>query len=283
MFLGSCYTLFMRYRLMSCRRAVGCLLVAAVTIVPSPSLAQGALLPAEGKVLLAVGGWLLSYIGGKVADKVMALAEGKENEKKLDTVVATLNDHLKQDSANKAQIEGQLKMAKTQLRILRQLMAGVPNPKQLAKDREQLESDLTAIRSMLAEHEKRLDEHDQHLADNDRRLSELERQQRGFQPPQAPPAPGQTPSPRSPKAGGRLTIEVRGRGNLIRLRIATHPVYMGTFRLTRTDGQADYFLPPEALAVVELFAPASRISMPQSLAHQVQILSHGFSYQTQLY
>jgi hypothetical protein len=282
MFLGSCYTLFMRYRFMCCRRAVGCFVLIAVTIIPSPSLAQGPLIPAEGKVLLAVGSWLLGYIGGKVADKAIALAQGKDNEKTLDTVVATLNDHLKQNSADKEQVEGQLKMAKTQLRILRQLMAGVPNPKQLAKDREQLESDLTTIRSMLAEHEKRLDEHDQHLADNDRRLSALESEHRGYA---STPSttPGQAPSPNSPQAGGRLTIEVRGRGNLIRLRVATHPVYMGTFRLKSVDGQADYSIPPEALAVIELFAPASRISMPQSLVHQVQILSHGFSYQTQLY
>jgi hypothetical protein len=282
MFLGACYTLSMRYRFMSCRRAVGCLLLAAM-IAPPPSLAQGPLISTEAKVLLAVGSWLLGYIGGKVADKAIALSQGKDNEKTLDTVVATLNDHLKQNSADKEQVEGQLKMAKTQLRILRQLMAGVPNPKQLARDREQLESDLTTIRSMLAEHEKRLNEHDQHLADNDRRLSELERQQRGFQPPQVAPAPGEFPSPRSPQTGGRLTIEVHGRGNLIRLRVATHPVYMGTFRLKSVDGQADYSIPPEALAVIELFAPASRISMPQSLVHQVQILSHGFSYQTQLY
>ena len=45
-------------------------------------------------------------------------------------------------------------------------------------------------------------------------------------------------------------IEVRGRGNLIRLREATHPVVMGTFRLTRPDGQGDYFLPADALAIV---------------------------------
>jgi hypothetical protein len=267
----------MRYR-----RAVGCLLVVAITAAPSTVAAQGPLLVPEGKILLVVGSWLLSYLGGKLADKVIDTIQAKDNEKKLDTVVANLNAHLKVDSANKEQIEGQLKVAKDQLRILRQLMAGVPSSKQLAQDRKQLESDLTEVRSLLAEHEKRLGEHDQHFADNDRRLSELERQQRGYQPPLSPPSPERPPTI-PPQGGGRLTIEVRGRGNLIRLREATHAVLMGTFRLTRVDGQAEYFLPPAALAIIELFAPASRISMPQRLARQVQILSHGFSYQTQYY
>jgi hypothetical protein len=260
----------------------GCLLTVAITMAPSAGLAQGPATVVEAQVLKKIGSWLISSIASYAAGKALDTALGNDNEKQLKAVETRLQAQLDQGAANRRQIEEQLGVARSELQILRKLMSGIPSRQQLAKDRAKLETDLKTIRSVLDEHEKRLDDQDQHLAENDRRLSELEREHRGYQPPTSP-GTGPAPSPSSPQAGGRLKIEVRGRGNLIRLRVATHPVFLGTFRLKRSDGQADYFLPPEALAIVELFAPASRISMPQSLEHQVQILSHGFSYQTQLY
>jgi hypothetical protein len=253
-------------------------------MAPSAGLAQGVATIIEAPLLKGIGKWLVSsivsYAAGKAIDPIVDKALGRDNETKLKAVEARLQAQLDKGASNRREIEEQLGVARSELQILRKLMSGIPSRQQLAKDRAKLETDLKTIRSVLDEHEKRLDAQDQHLAENDRRLSELERERRGYLP---PPSPGQAPSPSPPQAGGRLMIEVRGRGNLIRLREATHAVFMGTFRLTRSDGQADYFLPPEALAIVELFAPASRISMPQRLAHQVQILSHGFSYKTQLY
>jgi hypothetical protein len=263
------------------------LLIVAITMASFTALAQGPLVPVETKVLVSIGQWLLGYTGGKALDALGEIAFGKKSESKLEGMVADLQARSRQDTANRDQIEAQLKIANAELRVLHQLMNDVPSAKQLKQDRKELATDLKTIRNLLDEHEKRLDahdkkfdEHDQHLADNDRRLTELERQQRG-----SSELPGVTPSPSQerPHSGGRLRIEVRGRGNLIRLREAAHSVFMGTFRLTRSDWHADYSLPPGALAIIELFAPASRISMPQRLAHQVQILSHGFSYQTQLY
>jgi hypothetical protein len=271
---------------MSSQRVVGYLLTAAVLTASSACLAQGPATVVEAKILERVGNWLVttlaSYAVDKTIDMVVNPLLAKDNEKKIRGVETHLQTQIDQGAPNQGEIRDQLAVAREERRILQKLLSKTPSRKELAKDRAKLESDLTTIRSMLAEHEKRLDEDEQHLADNDRRLSELENEHRGPLP--APsPAPGKVPSPNPPQAGGRLTIEVRGRGNLIRLRVATHPVYLGTFRLKSADGQADYSISPEALAVIELFAPASRISMPQSLVHQVQILSHGFSYQTQLY
>jgi hypothetical protein len=289
--------------LMRRRGAVGCLLAVMVTMAPLPAAAQGPAIIPEAEALWSLGTWLVDAIAsnavgqavGEVVRPLINTVLGRDNETKLKAVQIELRKQLDQGTANRHEIEQQLRVAKNQLRILRKLMVGVPDAKQLAQDRELLETDLSTIRSILAEHEKRLNQHDEHLAnhdqqlaDNDRRLTELERQQRGFQPAPASPYPAPNPVPPGypqggPQGGRRLMIEVRGRGNLIRLREATHPVVMGTFRLTRPDGQGDYFLPADALAIVELFAPASRISMPHRLAHQVQILSHGFPYQTQLY
>lgn len=271
---------------MRSQRVIGYLLITAVMTASSACLAQGPATVVEAKILERVGTWLVttlaSYAVDKTIDMVVNPLLAKDNEKKIRGVETHLQTQLDQGAPNQGEIRDQLAVAREERRILQKLLSKTPSRKELAKDRAELEADLTTIRSMLAEHEKRLDEHEQHLADNDRRLSLLESENRG-QLPVPSPVLGQAPSPNSPPAGGRLTIEVRGRGNLIRLRVATHPVYMGTFRLKSADGQADYSIPSEALAVIELFAPASRISMPQSLVHQVQILSHGFSYQTQLY
>jgi hypothetical protein len=275
---------------MKSKQVASGLLIVAITMASFTALAQGPLVPAETKLLVSIGQWLVGYAGGKALDAFGEIAFGKKSESKLEGMVADLQARSRQDTANRNQIEAQLKIANAELRVLHQLMNDAPSAKQLKQDRKELATDLKTIRNLLDEHEKRLDahdkkfdEHDLHLADNDRRLTELERQQLGSPAPSE--LPGVTPSPSQvrPHSAGRLRIEVRGRGNLIRLREATHSVFMGTFRLTRSDWHADYSLPPEALAIIELFAPASRISMPQRLAHQVQILSHGFSYQTQLY
>jgi hypothetical protein len=283
---------------MKSRRALSCLLVMAITAAPSPVMAQGPLVVPEAEVLWGIGTWLVSYITGKAVDPFVDRVLGRDTEKKLQAVAASLKNQIDRGAANGKQLEEQLKVAKDELRMLRQLMAGAPSAKQLEHDRKELASDLKTIRSTLAEHERKLAELDQRAAAQDdkiesqgRKLKEME-QRLGVQQspspsqgPLSPPAPGESLRPLSIplQPGATLMIQVKGRANLIRLREATHPVLMGTFRLSRDGMAAAYFLPPAVRAVVELFAPANRISMPARLAHQVQILSHGWYYETLLY
>jgi hypothetical protein len=295
---------------MKSRHALGCLLAMAIMAVPSPTVAQGPLIVPEtellldtGEVLWTVGTWLANYLAGKAVDPLFDKVFGRDSEKKLQAVKVNLENRISQGAANRKQLEDQLATTKDELRMLRQLMAGGPSAKQREHDRKRLAADLKTIRSTLAEHEKKLAEHDKKLAQQNeaiesqgRMLSEMQQLldlQRPLSERHSPPPPRSIggpsigrpsrPSGNPFQSGASLRIQVKGRANLIRLREATHPVAMGIFRLSREHMEAAYFLPPEARAVVELFAPANRISMPARLARQVKILSHGWYYETLLY
>jgi hypothetical protein len=280
---------------MKSRRTLGCLLAMAITMAPSLVMAQGPLVIPEAEVLWGVGTWLASYLAGKAVDPIFDKVLGRDSEKKLQAVKASLENQIGRGAANRKQLEEQLAVANNELRVLQQFMVGVPSPKQREHDRKELASNLKTIRSTLAEHERKLAEHERKLDEQkekiesqDRKLIEIERRLSGQQSPSPSQWPPSTVEPSGPlsiplQPGATLTIQVKGRANLIRLREATHPVLMGSFRLSRDGMAAAYFLPRTVRAVVELFAPANRISMPARLARQVQILSHGWYYETLLY
>ncbi len=270
-----------------------CLLAIAVTAA-FPSLAQGPLLGIEAEGLAEIGGWLFSTLTSygitKAVDPYVDKILGRDNEKKLQEMESRLKRRLDdKNAADRKQVEDELKVARKELEILRSLMEGRPTKTQVTKYRAELDSDLKLIRETLAEHERRLAEHDQKLAeqgkiieDQGRELDGLKTRMDQLQPPMPPirePVPPRNYGP----AGATLTIQVRGKDNLIRLREATHPVMMGTFSFSRNGANAAYFLPRQARAIVELFGPNNRISMPAQIAQQVQILSHGFYYQKLVY
>ncbi len=284
--------------------ALICLLAAALTAA-FPSVAQGPLIPAEAEGLAQIGGWLIKTLGAyavdKAADWVVEKTLGQSNETKLQEIERQLKRQLDDKNVeNRKQVQAELAVARQELEILRCLLQRRPTKNEIEKYQAQLNSDLKLIHVTLAEHERKLADHDQKLAeqgklieDQGREIDDLKHQIHQPQPsspppPQRPLPPGGgtsfpvTPS-RPGSTSGILTIEVRGRDNLIRLREATHQVAMGTFSFTKNGSQAAYFLPPGTRAVIELFGPNNRISMPARMAQQVQILNHGFYYQPLVY
>jgi len=242
---------------------------------------------------------LLSTLGGysvgKVIDPIVDKVLGRDNEKKIQAVERHLQAQVDKGTANQKQVEEQLAVARRELEIIRQLLAGKTTQTQVAKYRAELSSDMKMIRKMVEEHERRLAEHDRLLAEQGKliedqglELKDLRQRldhQQPWSPPGAPAPPRSGPPPVGPPSSSAagLKIEVRGEANLIRLREATHPVLMGKFRFSGSRSQAAYFLPPQTHVVVELFAPDNRISMPAQLANQVQIVSHGWHYETLVY
>jgi hypothetical protein len=283
---------------------LACLFVAALTTA-FPGAAQGPLIEVEAAGLAKIGGWLIRTLGAYAVDKGMDVlvdkALGRDNEAKLQEIERRLKRQVDAKNAeNRKQIEAELGVARQELVILRFLMERRPTKQQIEKYQAELDSDLKLIHMTLAEHERKLADHDQKLAeqgklieDQGREIDDLKHQIHQPQP-SSPPAPLPQLPPSQPGGGATfpgnpihpgatLTIEVRGKDNLIRLREATHPVAMGIFRFSRNGGQAAYFLPPGTRAIVELFGPNNRISMSARLAQQVQILNHGFYYQPLVY
>jgi hypothetical protein len=268
--------------------------------VAFPVSAQGPLIGIEAEGLMEVGSWLAEWLGayslGKTVDPYIDKILGRDNEKKLQAMENRLQSQLNKGTVDRKQVETELAVAKKELQILRQAMAGLTSQKQAAKYREDLTSDLKVIRATLAEHERRLAEHERILAEQGKVIEnqgkiiedqghELDALKKHFDQDQPATPPRREPAyPRGYRpTGATLTLEVRGSGNLIRLREAMHPVLMGTFSFTRDRSKAEYFLPREAHAVIELFGPNNRIYMSANLARQLQILSHGFYYQTLIY
>jgi hypothetical protein len=268
--------------------------------VAFPAFAQGPLIGIEAEGLVEIGGWLAEWLGayslGKTVDPYIDKILGRDNEKKLQAMESRLQHQLDQGTANRKQAETELAVTKKELQILQQAMAGRTSQKQAAKYREELASDLKVIRATLAAHERKLADHERRLAEQGKVIEdqgkiiegqghELDVLKKRFDQDQPTAPPRREPA--YPKGygstGATLTIEVRGSDNLIRLREATHPVLMGAFSFSRDHSKAEYFLPREAHAVIELFGPNNRIYMSASLARQVQILSHGFYYQTLAY
>ena len=278
---------------MRSRRAFGCLFILTIWMVPFPATAQGPLIVPEAEALGAIGSWLAgsieSYLGGKAIDwaiePVIDKVLGRDKEKKLREIEARLQNQIDRNTSDRKNVEKELSVAKSELRILHRLIASSPNIEQLARDRKELASDLETIRSTLAEHEKRLDQHDRALAEQGKLIESQGRELEDLkQRVDSPYSKSPVESPAEPRrAGADLRIEVRGTANLIRLREATHPVLVGTFKLSRNGVAAAYFLPQECRAVVEIFAPGNRISIPAGLAQRVQILDHGYQYEKLIY
>jgi hypothetical protein len=245
----------------------------------------------EAEALGAIATWLAgsiaSYLGGKVVDPVVEPVIdkilGRDKEKKLREIEARLQNQIGQSAANRQSVEKQLVVVKSELKIVHELIASKPSIKQLKHDQAELASDLETIRSTLAEHEKRLDQHDRDLAEQGKLIEkqghELDDLRQRIDRPKDPPAGPARPL----QPGASLRIEVRGEANLIRLREATHPVLVGSFKLSRNGASAAYFLPPETRAIIEIFAAGNRISIPARLAQRVQILDHGWRYEKLIY
>ena len=278
-----------------------CLFVATLAAA-FPGAAQGPLIEVEAAGLARIGGWLIKTLGAYALDKsldfVVDKALGRDNESKLQEIENRLKRQADDKNAeNRKQVQAELAVARQELEILRCLLQRRPTKQEIEKYQADLNSDLKLIHVTLAEHERKLADHDQKLAeqgklieDQGREIDDLKHRMHPAQPlspppPQRPSSPGGgTTFPVTPShPGATLTVEVRGRDNLIRLREATHPVAMGTFRFSKNGGQAAYFLPPGTRAVIELFGPNNRISMSSRLAQQVQILNHGFYYQPLVY
>jgi len=282
---------------MTFRRVAVWLLVAAIGSMAPPVAGQGPLIPVEAEALGAVGSWLLKTIGGyaitKAIDPFVDKVLGRDNEKKIKAIEQRLQAQLNQGTANRAQVEEELAVARRELKILRQLMAGQTTQVQLEQYRQELATDMKTIQRTLVDHERRLADQERLLAAQGKILEqqglELQNLKRHQQQPWSPrEAPTSRPSGPVPlghpySSAADLKIEVKGQANYIRLREATHPVKMGRFQFSRSRSQAAYFLPPSTRAVVELFAPDNRISMPAGLANQVQIISHGWHYETLIY
>lgn len=274
---------------MRSRRAFGCLFSLTIWLVPFPASAQGPLIVPEAEALGAIGSWLAGSIEGYLSGQAIDLAIGpvidkmlgRDKEKKLREIETRLQNQIDRNTSDRKNVEKELSVAKSELRILHRLIASSPNIEQLARDRKELASDLETIRSTLAEHEKRLDQHDRLLAEQGK-LIERQGQELEDLKQHAPKSPARSPA-EPLRVGADLRIEVRGTANLIRLREATHPVLVGNFKLSRNGVAAAYFLPLECHAVVEIFAPGNRISIPALLAQRVQILDHGFQYEKLVY
>lgn len=291
---------------MKAQRASAWLLIMALIVAPWPVASQGILIEPEVEILWSAGKWLATTVGAylvnRTLDVVFDRPRARETERSLQKAEQILQATLEQGKADRKQVEAELAVAHRELHIVRQFMKGTPSKAQLAQYQQELTSDLQLIQKTLEEHERRLDEHDRRLAeqgkiqeDQGREQRDLKRkvddlaqrldQQPSLRPPVASlPPGGRPPGIRPPySSAAELKIEIKGPENLIRLREATHPVRMGRFSFSRSRGQASYFLLPSTHVVVELFAPNNRIFMPSHLADQVQIISHGWYYQTLVY